>query len=91
MEIKIYVRNLSKSTTSEELATLFTQVGTVTAVDLIRDRWTDMPKGYAFITMSAQNEADKAVSKFNAYTLNDQALKVKLAKPREQFGVNSTN
>ena len=90
MEIKLCVRNLSKSTTSAELAALFAQVGTVIAVHLIKDRWTDTPKGYAFITMSAQNEADQAVSKFNAYPLNDQELKVKLATPRAQFGFSTT-
>ena len=89
MEIKLHVRNLSKATTSAELEALFAQAGTVTAVDLIRDRRTGTPKGYAFITMSAQSEADKAVSKFNAYLLNDQELTVKLVRSREQFGLNT--
>lgn len=86
METKLHVRNLSRATTSAELEALFAQVGTVTAVDLIRDRRNGTPKGYAFITMSAQSEADKAVSKFNAYRLDDQELTVKLARPREQSG-----
>ena len=89
MEIKLHIRNLSKATTSAVLEALFAQVGTVTAVDLIRDRRNGTPKGYAFITMSAQSEADKAVSKFNAYLLNDQELTVKLVRPREQFGLNT--
>ena len=82
MEAKVYVGNLSKSTTQEELNTLFAQAGKVTAVDVIRDRKSGESKGFAFITMSVQNEADKAVSMFNAYSLSDHELKVSPAKPR---------
>lgn len=85
MEVQVYVRNLSKSTTSDELEVLFARAGTVTAVDLIRNRRSGIPIGFAFITMSAQSEADKAVSMFNAHALNDQALQVMLATPREQY------
>lgn len=91
MEVKVYVRNLAKSTTLEELKVLFTKAGTVTGVDLIRDRKSGASKGFAFITMSAQSEADKAVSMFNAYSFNDQELKVDLAKPREQRGFGTLN
>ena len=87
MEAKLYVGNLSKSTTQEELNALFTQAGEVTAVEVIKDRQSGESKGFAFITMSAQNEADKAVSMFNRYLLSDQVLKVSLAKPREQRGI----
>ena len=86
MEAKLYVGNLSKSTTQEELNALFTQAGQVTATEVIKDRKSGESKGFAFITMSAQSEADKAVSMFNAYSLSDYTLKVDLAKPREQRG-----
>jgi cold-inducible RNA-binding protein len=86
MEAKLYVGNLSKSTTQEELNTLFAQAGQVTAAEVIKDRKSGESKGFAFITMSAQNEADKAVSMFNTYSLSDHALKVSMAKPREQRG-----
>ena len=82
MEAKVYVGNLSKSTTQEELNTLFAQAGKVTAVDVIKDRKSGESKGFAFITMSVQNEADKAVSMFDAYSLSDHELKVSPAKPR---------
>ncbi len=82
MEAKLYIGNLSKSTTQEELNTLFTQAGEVTATEVIKDRKSGEARGFAFITMSAQSEADKAVSMFNAYSLHDQELKVSLAKPR---------
>jgi len=86
MEVKVCVRNLSKSTTQKELNALFQQAGDVTAVQVIKDRKSGESKGFAFITMSAQSEADKAVSMFNSYTLDDHLLKVDLVKSREQRG-----
>lgn len=87
MEAKVYVGNLSKSTTRDELNILFAQAGEVTATEVISDRKSGDSRGFAFVTMSAQSEADKAVSMFNAYSLSDHVLKVSLAKPREQRGV----
>ena len=84
METRLYVGNLSKSTTDEELNTLFAQAGKVTAVEVIKERKSGESKGFAFVTMSEQSEADKAVSMFNAYSLSDHALKVSPAKPREE-------
>jgi RNA recognition motif-containing protein len=86
MEAKLYVGNLSKSTTQEELNALFAQAGQVTAAEVIKDRKSGESKGFAFITMSAQSEADQAISMFNTYSLSEHALKVSLAKPREQRG-----
>jgi RNA recognition motif-containing protein len=83
MEARLYVGNLSKSTTQEELNALFAQAGQVTAAEVIKDRKSGESKGFAFITMSAQSEADKAISMFNTYSLSDHALKVSMAKPRE--------
>ena len=80
MNSKLYVGNLSKSTTQAELNALFAQAGQVTTVDVIKDRRTGESRGFAFITMGMQSEADQAVGMFNAYTLNDQVLKVSAAK-----------
>jgi cold-inducible RNA-binding protein len=82
MDVKLYVGNMAKSTTSEELNTLFTQAGAVTAVDVIKDRDSGLSKGFAFITMTGQADADKAISMFNAYSLGERELKVNIAKPR---------
>jgi len=89
MEVDLYVGNLPKAMTQEELNDFFTQAGEVIAAKLIRDRRSGESRGFAFVTMSAQSEADKAVSMFNAYSLHDHALKVSLAKPREQRGITS--
>ena len=91
MEVELYIANLSKSTTPEELNTLFRQAGDVALVNIIKDRTSGESKGFGFVTMSAQSEADKAISMFNAYSLSDHELKVDLAKPREQRGFGSTN
>jgi len=86
MEAKLYVGNLSKSTTQDELNALFTQVGEVSVAEVIKDRKSGESKGFAFITMSTQSEADKAISMFNAYSLSEHVLKVNPAKPREERG-----
>jgi len=82
MDVRIYVGNLAKTTTQDEINTLFAQAGTVTSVDLVKDRVTGQSKGFAFVNMPTQVEADKAISMFNAYSLADSALKVNVAKPR---------
>jgi RNA recognition motif-containing protein len=82
MEIRIYVGNLNKSTTDAEIKTLFAQSGEVTAVDLVKDRDTGGSKGFAFVTMTSQAEADKAISAYNGYSLAGNELKVNVAKPR---------
>lgn len=87
MEAKLYVGNLSKSTTQDELKTLFAQAGEVILAEVIKDRKSGESRGFAFVTMSVQSEADIAVSMFDAYSLSDQTLKVSQAKPREQHGV----
>jgi len=84
MEIEIYVGNLSKSTTREDLSVLFSQAGDVTSVEVIKDRKSGESNGFAFVTMSAQSEADKAVSMFHAYSLDDHRLRVALVRPRKQ-------
>jgi len=82
MDVRLYVGNLAKSTTEDELKTLFTQAGSVASVDMVKDRSSGESKGFAFITMGEQTEADKAISMFNAYSLADRELKVNVAKPK---------
>ncbi len=84
MEVKLYVGNLSYDTTEDELRTLFTQAGTVSEVALIKDRDTGTSKGFAFITMSSQDEAKKAIEQFNGYSLGNRELNVNPARPREE-------
>jgi len=83
MEAKLYVGNLSYSTTEDDLRTLFTQAGPVASVTLIKDRDTGASKGFAFVEMNTQVEAEKAITLLNGYNMGDRELKVNLAKPRE--------
>lgn len=91
METKLYVGNLSSSVTELELTTLFEQAGDVESVSIIKDRVSGESKGFGFITMSAQSEADKAVSMFNSFALAAQFLKVDLVRPRAQRGFGADN
>ena len=89
MEAKLYVGNLSKSTTQEDLNVLFAQAGQVISAEVVKDRRSGESRGFAFITMSAQSEADQAVSMFNMYSLSDHVLKVSAAKAKEQHGAGA--
>jgi RNA recognition motif-containing protein len=84
MEVKLYVGNLSFSTTEDDLRALFAQAGSVTSVALIKDRDSGQSKGFAFIEMSTQAEAESAIKKFNGYSLNNRELKVNTARPKEE-------
>lgn len=84
METKLYVGNMSYDTTEEELRTLFAQAGTVTSVDLIKDRMTGRSKGFAFVVMGTQSEMETAIRMFNGYSLGQRELTVNIARPREE-------
>jgi RNA recognition motif-containing protein len=86
MEAKLYVGNLSYETTEQGLRELFMQAGNVTSVALIKEPGTNRSKGFGFVEMSSQSEAQKAISMFNGYTLNDRQLTVNVARPREERG-----
>ena len=86
MEAKLYVGNLSYGTTEQNLRELFTQAGNVASVALIKEPGTDRSKGFAFVEMSTQSEASKAIGMFNGYTLNERQLSVSVARPREERG-----
>ena len=84
MEVKLYVGNLAYSTTEDELRTLFAQAGTIVSVAVIKDRDTGNSKGFAFVEMASQADAQKAISMFNSYRLGDRTLTVNPARPREE-------
>lgn len=86
MIVKLYVGNMSYDTTEENIRELFAQAGSVTSVALIKDRSTGMSKGFAFVEMDSQASAQKAISIFNGYSLNDRQLAVSFARPREERG-----
>lgn len=87
MEARLYVGNLAKSTTQDELNTLFAQYGEVTTVEIIKNRESGESMGFAFITMSRQSEANKAANILNLYLLSGHTLNVGLAISSENRDV----
>jgi len=83
MESKLYVGNLSYSTTEDDLRQLFSQAGNVKSVSVIKDRDTGRSKGFAFVEMGSDDDAQKAISQFNGQSFQDRSLKVNVARPRE--------
>ena len=83
MDVKLYVSNLSDATSEEDLRALFAQAGAVASVALITDRDTGRSKGYAFIEMASQTDAEKAISMYSGHKVNDRDLMVSLARPSE--------
>ena len=83
MGTKLYVGNMSYETTEGDLLTLFGQVGTVASCDVILDKYTNKSRGFAFVQMSTQEEANRAVTELNGKDLQGRALVVNEAKPRE--------
>ena len=81
---KLYVGNLAYSVTASDLEKLFEPYGRVESAQVIADRDTGQSKGFAFVTMSTQAEAQKAIGMFNAFTMQERELKVNTAKAREE-------
>ena len=84
MDTKLYIGNMSQGMSEQDLRTMFSEAGTVGTVDVIMDRNTGKSKGFAFVTMSTQAEAENAITMFNAKEVNSRTLKVNISKPREE-------
>jgi RNA recognition motif-containing protein len=84
MNNKLFVGNLSFNVTENELQDTFAQYGTVLEANLMTDRMTGRPRGFGFVTMSTEEEAQKAVEGLNGSTLDNRALTVNVARPREE-------
>ena len=84
MSEKLFVGNLSFNTTENDLQDAFAAHGTVVEANLMMDRATGRPRGFAFITMSTPEEAQKAITEMNGKQLDGRALTVNIARPREE-------
>lgn len=91
METKIYVGNMARETTEQDLRTMFSEAGTVGSVSVIMDRQTGEPKGFAFVVMGSEAEAEKAISMFDTKDMHAHALKVNIARPREERPIVASN
>jgi len=83
MSEKLFVGNLSFNTTENDLQDAFAAHGTVIEANLMMDRATGRPRGFAFVTMSSAEEAQKAIAAMNGKELDGRALTVNVARPRE--------
>jgi RNA recognition motif-containing protein len=83
MGSKLYVGNLSYGTTGSDLEQLFAQYGVVKSAEVIADRETGRSKGFGFVQMGSDDEAQAAIDALNGQQHDGRALTVNVAKPRE--------
>jgi len=81
---RLYVSNLSYQTTETELQEHFQQCGTVSSVQIVLDRETNRSRGFGFITMGSDAEAQAAIDQLNSQSLDGRSLRVSEARPREE-------
>ena len=82
--MKIYVGNLSYSTSEEDIRTAFSAFGAVNSADVIMDRGTGRSKGFGFVEMSVDSEGQAAIDALNGKEVDGRSLNVNVAKPREE-------
>jgi RNA recognition motif-containing protein len=82
MNNKLYVGGLPYSVTDQELNSLFEQHGTVQSANVVKDKYTDNSRGFGFVEMSTQEEAEKAIQALNGTDMQGRALTVNIAKPK---------
>ena len=83
---RLYVGNLPYSTTEEQLTDLFGRVGQVDNVRVMRDMATGRARGFAFVEMASDDDAQKAITEFNEYKMEGRALVVNEARPKPEGG-----
>lgn len=80
---KLFVGGIPYSVTTQQLEQLFQQYGSVTSVNIITDKFSGQSKGFAFVEMSDDNQAQEAIKNLDGYALEGRKLGVSVAKPRE--------
>ena len=83
--MNIFVANIERKVTDEQLQDLFSQHGEIASLKLIRDRDTGVSKGYAFVEMPNDDEAQKAIDALNGYEIDGRALAVNEARPKTEY------
>lgn len=82
----IFVGNLSFGTTEDAVRSMFEAYGSVDRVNLITDRDTGQPRGFGFVEMSNNSEADRAIAELNGRDMDGRALNINEARPKEDRG-----
>lgn len=86
MARKLYVGNLPYDTGEQDLQALFGRAGTVESVNVMRDMATGRARGFAFVEMASDEDAQKAIAEFNNYSLGGRNLTVNEARPKTSSG-----
>ncbi len=86
MSKNIYVGNLPFSTTDDELNDLFSPFGTISSARVIRDKFTDRSRGFGFVEMENDEEAEKAITELDGKSVGERVLKIQEARPRQDRG-----
>ncbi len=86
MSTKLFVGNVDFNVTENDLHDAFAAHGTVVEANLVVDRASGRPRGFAFVTMSSPEEAQKAIAALNGKELGGRALNGSIARPREERG-----
>lgn len=81
--MNLYVGNLSYDLTEDDLRELFSEFGEISSVNIITDKFTGRSKGFGFVEMPSQEDAEKAISGLNEKDVKGRNLKVNQARPRE--------
>jgi len=84
--VNIYIGNLSREVTEDELRQSFEAFGQVTSVNVIKDRYSGESRGFGFVEMSTKSEAQAAINGLNGTTLGERTLSVSEARPRTEGG-----
>ena len=84
--MNIYVGNLSREVTEDELRQKFEAFGQVTSVNIIKDRYSGESRGFGFVEMATKSEAQAAINELNGTSLGDRTLSVNEARPRTEGG-----
>jgi RNA recognition motif-containing protein len=89
MATKLYVGNLSYSSTDQSLHSLFSEAGTVTSSQVVTDKYTGQSRGFGFVEMSTEAEAQNAINSLNGKEVDGRTLTVNESKPRDNSGGGS--
>jgi RNA recognition motif-containing protein len=80
--MNIYVGNISRESSENEIKQAFEEYGEVTSINLIKDKFTGVSKGFGFVEMPNKEQADEAIKNLDGQRINGRALNVAVAKPR---------
>jgi RNA recognition motif-containing protein len=86
MNKNLYIGNLSNEVTEEDLKANFSEVGKVVSVTIIKDKYTGLTRGFGFVEMETEKDAQEAIKKFNGGELHGKVITVNEARPKREAG-----